>query len=250
MGTTDIRTGYRGAQRVIAVVLPFLVALGLAALGDTLTTATSVLVLVLVVVGVGAAGDRVAGVLAAVSSGLWFDFFLTEPTGQFAIKDPDDVEVVVLLVAVGVAVTEIALWGLRQQARAARRAGYLDGVLESADLAARGGVATAQARRRVADRIAEVLDVDHCRFVPDAVPPLGAAALHRDGSVQRGGVAVDVDREGMPADVETCLAAPAGGGHVRITASTRVARPTREQRRVAVLLADQLAPGASASDED
>ena len=67
MGTTDLRTGHRGAQRLVAVVLPLLVAAGLAALGDSLTTATSVLVLVLVVVGIGAAGDRVAGVLAAVS---------------------------------------------------------------------------------------------------------------------------------------------------------------------------------------
>ena len=251
MATTDIRTGYRGAQRAVGVFLPFLVAAGLAALGDRITTATSVLVLVLVVVGVGAAGDRVASVLAAVSSGLWFDFFLTEPTGQFAINDPDDVEVVVLLVAVGVAVTEIALWGLRQQARAARRAGFLDGVLESADLAAGGDVAPDQAHARVADRIAEVLEVDRCRFEPGPVPPTAAAAaLHRDGSVHRDGVAVDVTREGMPTDVETYLAAPAGDGHFRITASTRVARPTREQRRVAVLLADQLARGGCGSDEE
>ena len=171
MATTDIRTGYRGAQRAVGVFLPFLVAAGLAALGDRITTATSVLVLVLVVVGVGAAGDRVASVLAAVSSGLWFDFFLTEPTGQFAINDPDDVEVVVLLVAVGVAVTEIALWGLRQQARAARRAGFLDGVLESADLAAGGDVAPDEAHARVADRIAEVLEVDRCRFEPGRCHP-------------------------------------------------------------------------------
>ena len=222
--TSARATGVRNAPSVS--VLPFLVAAGLAALGDRITTATSVLVLVLVVVGVGAAGDRVASVLAAVSSGLWFDFFLTEPTGQFAINDPDDVEVVVLLVAVGVAVTEIALWGLRQQARAARRAGFLDGVLESADLAAGGDVAPDQAHARVADRIAEVLEVDRCRFEQGPVPPTAAAAaLHRDGSVHRDGVAVDVAREGMPTDVETYLAAPAGDGHFRITASTRVAPP-------------------------
>ena len=58
---------------------------------------------------------------------------------RFAIHDPDDLEVVVLLVIVGAAVGEIALWGLRQGERAARRRGYLDGVLETADLAAAEG---------------------------------------------------------------------------------------------------------------
>jgi hypothetical protein len=244
MATTDFRTGHRGAQRAIAVVLPFLMAAGLAALGDSLTTATSVLVLVLVVVAVGAAGDRVAGVLAAASSGLWFDFFLTEPTGQFAIKDPDDVEVVLLLVAVGVAVTEIALWGLRQQARAARRAGFLDGVLESADLAAGADVVPDEARRRVADRIASVLDLDRCRFVEGPVPPRGIALLLRDGSVERDGEPVSVEREGLPTDVEICLPVPGAGGssgHFRLIAASRVLRPGLEQRRVAVLLADQCA---------
>lgn len=244
MGTTDLRTAHRGAQRLVAVVLPLLVAAGLAALGDSLTTATSVLVLVLVVVGVGAAGDRVAGVLAAVSSGLWFDFFLTEPTGRFAINDPDDVEVVLLLVAVGVAVTEIALWGLRQQARAARRAGFLDGVIESADLAAGADVSPGDARRRVADRITAVLDLDRCRFEPGPAPSRGVALLQRDGAVEREGVLLAVERDGLPTDVEIALPVPGpegSSGHFLLTAASRVLRPGLEQRRVAVLLAGKCA---------
>jgi hypothetical protein len=38
---------------------------------------------------------------------------------HFAINDPADIETAVLLRLVGVAVTEIALWARRQQARAA-----------------------------------------------------------------------------------------------------------------------------------
>ena len=163
MATTSLRTAHRGAQRTLAVVLPFLVAAALAAARGGPTTATSVLVLVLVVVGIGATGDRLAGLLAAVSCGLWFDVFLTEPTGQLTIKDPDDVEVAVLLVVVGIAVTEIALWGLRQQARAARGAGFLDGVLESADVVAGSDVDVDDAHRRVAARIEGVLGLDRCR---------------------------------------------------------------------------------------
>ena len=79
------------------------------------------------VVAAAATGDRVAGILAAFSGGLSFDFFLTVPYRQFTIADPDDAEVTVLLVLIGLAVTEVALWGRRQQARAARRSGYLEG---------------------------------------------------------------------------------------------------------------------------
>ena len=39
-----------------------------------------------------ATGDRFAGLLAAVSGGVWFDFFLTEPYLRFTIEDRDDIE--------------------------------------------------------------------------------------------------------------------------------------------------------------
>ena len=38
---------------------------------------------------------------------------LTEPYARFTITDPNDIEATVLLVLVGLAVTEIALWGRR-----------------------------------------------------------------------------------------------------------------------------------------
>lgn len=244
MSTTDTRTGHRGAQRATAVILPFVVAGALAAVGDSLTTATSVLVLVLVVVAVGAAGDRLAGVLAPLCSGLAFDYFLTEPTGRLVIKDPDDLEVAVLLVVVGVAVTEIAHWGLRQQASAAHRAGFLDGVLDSADAAAGSGADLDAARRQVARRICTVLDLDRCAFVAGPPPRHGVALLLRDGTVERDGRRVAVEREGLPTDVEIVVGVPGPAdrsGYFRLTAASRVRRPTLEHRRVAVLLAAQCA---------
>ncbi|HYN65703.1 MAG TPA: DUF4118 domain-containing protein, partial [Ornithinibacter sp.] len=213
--------------------------------GPSITTATAALVLVLVVVAFNAVGDRAAGLLAAVSSGLWFDFFLTAPVHRFTIDDPDDIEVVVLLVVVGAAVGEIANWGLRQGEQAALRRGYLDGVLETADRAVAEGASPEELARRITDRMTGVLEVDRCRFVPDAAPPHAAPVLCRDGTVQRGGVVLAVEREGLPSDTDTCLPLSSGRGHVRITAASRVARPTREQRRVAVLLADQLSAGGS-----
>ena len=44
------------------------------------------LLLVAVVVAVAANGNRVAGYLAAGSSAIWFDFFLTRPYEHFTIS--------------------------------------------------------------------------------------------------------------------------------------------------------------------
>jgi len=97
------------------------------------------LILVLVVVAVAALGNRAAGILSAVFAGVWFDLFFTRPYQRFTITDRSDIETFVLLVGVGIAVTELAAWGRRQQALASRDAGYLAGVHAAAGVSATGG---------------------------------------------------------------------------------------------------------------
>jgi hypothetical protein len=66
--------------------------------------------------------------------------------------------------------------------------------------------------------------------------------LGRDGSVTRSGLTLDVDRSGLPIDEVILLPVQVGGrqrGYFTLTAA-RVSRPSVQQRRVAVLLADQL----------
>jgi len=60
-------------------------------------------------------------VLAAVSASVWFDFFLTRPYEQHTITRTTDIETTVLILDIGAAVTELAVWG-RQQHFAARLA--------------------------------------------------------------------------------------------------------------------------------
>lgn len=90
------------------------------------------------VVAVAASGHRPAGVLAAVSAAVWFDFFLTVPYEWVTITRRADIETTVLILAVGIAVTEIAVRGRRQHAAAARRAGHLDGISAAARAVAAG----------------------------------------------------------------------------------------------------------------
>ena len=110
----------------------------LAPLRTEIANTDAALILVLVVVAVAANGYRVAGILAALSAAVWFDFFLTAPYHTFAINKRADIETTVLLMLVGIAVTELAVWGRSQHAEAGRRAGYLAGVQAAAQAVASG----------------------------------------------------------------------------------------------------------------
>jgi K+-sensing histidine kinase KdpD len=235
---------WRPVVRSAALVAPFLAAALLATVRDSVTAATSVLVLVVCVVGAAATGDRLAGILAAISAGAWFDFFLTEPYLRFTIADADDIEATVLLVVISIAVTEIALWGNRQQQQAARRSGYLDGVVGAARVVAEGDMPTSAVVDVIARHIAEVLDADDCRYVQGPVHDARVAILDHDGVLTRNGQAVDVDRVGMPTDEYVAVLVGRGpevAGHFLLTTTSHLTYPTREQRRIAVLMADQVA---------
>lgn len=235
---------WQPAVRGGAVAAPLLTCALLSTVRDAVTAATSVLVLVVWVVAAAATGDRMAALLAAVSAGAWFDFFLTEPYLRFTIADSDDVEATVLLVLISLAVTEVALWGHRQQAQAARRSGYLDGVVDAARAVAEGDLPIGTLLDVVGQHIVDVLGADNCRYVEGPVYDVRITTLDHDGVLTRAGRPVNVERDGFPTDEYVAVLVGRGHqvlGHFLVTATSRSIYPTREQRRVAVLLADQVA---------
>jgi hypothetical protein len=80
-----LRRGKRYWLLGVAVLAPLLACLSMVPFRESFANTSAALVLVLVVVAVATAGDRLAGVLAACSAGLWFDFFLTQPYQRFAV---------------------------------------------------------------------------------------------------------------------------------------------------------------------
>jgi GAF domain-containing protein len=70
------------------------------------------------VVAVAAQGYRLAGVVAAVSGTLWFDFFLLRPWDGLSVSAEEDRWTLLLLLAIGVTVSELAARGRRQRRRA------------------------------------------------------------------------------------------------------------------------------------
>ena len=210
---------------------------------DSVTPATDVLVLVAVVVAFSTTGLRSAGLAAALSAAAGFDFFLTEPYQSFAINDANDLEAAALLLVIGGLVTETALWGQRTDAALSREMGYVDGVLATAESVSAEQLGPEEHARLVSLRICEVLDLDSCRFELGGTLDPHVPTLNHDGSITRG---VETRREqGWTAGgLARRLLPVRSGGELRgvfvLTAASHVARPNERQRRVAVLLADQI----------
>ena len=243
-------SNYRNPVLTAAVVVPLLVCALLIPFRDSFDNANAALLLVLVIVAVASFGIRLAGVVAAVSSAIWFDFFLTMPYHRLTINDRADIETTVLLVVIGAAVSEIALWGRRQQARASRQRGYLEGVLAASGVVAAGGSA-AKLIDHVNAQLVDVLGVDGSRFVKGTTSRAGDPQLNHDGSVTRGSHVLKVERDGLPTNAEIELLVQHHGsvrGRFLLTAAARITRPDLEQRLVAVALADQVGAALSTND--
>lgn len=227
----------------VAALAPLVACAVLALFRDSVANTNAALALVLVVVAVAATGQRTAGLVAALSSGAWFNFFLTEPYQRFIIDDRADIETTVLLVLVGAGVTELAVWGRRQQARASSQQGYLAGIVSAAHTVASGSAPQAALLEHITRQITGVLGIDGCRFDPDT-SHRSQPRLEPDGIVTRNGHPVDVERDGLPTNDEIELLVQHGGqvrGRLLLTAATSISRPDLQQRRVAVTLADQAA---------
>jgi K+-sensing histidine kinase KdpD len=207
------------------------------------------LILVAVVVAVAALGSRLGGAVAALSAGIWFDFFLTKPSEHLSITSRDDIETTVLLFAVGMAVTELAVRGRRQQQRAGLQQGYLAGVHAASEAMASGGSPT-RVVSQVADELARVLDLQTCHFHFGS--SLGGPRLHHDGSLTWGTTDWDIDSEGLPATADTELLVSAGGAYKGRFLMTPLpgSRPNITQRLVAVSLAEQAGAALAAYQPD
>jgi K+-sensing histidine kinase KdpD len=206
------------------------------------------LALLLVVVAVAANGYRLAGYLAALSAAVWFDFFLTRPYEQFSITRRADIETTVLLLVIGVAVTEIAVWGRRQHATASRRAGYLDGINAAAHAVA-AGESPAELINEVSGRLTELLSLRTCTFEYGKAGLGRPARLRFDGQVVTEHRTWDVPVEGLPSDTDIELLVENAGvlqGRFLMRANPD-ARPTLEQRLVAIAFAEQVGAALTGS---
>ncbi|GAA1889171.1 DUF4118 domain-containing protein [Asanoa iriomotensis] len=224
---------------VAALVVPAAASAALVPARGHLDNTDIALVMVVVIVAVATAGRRAAGYLAAVSAGVWFEFFFTRPYHRFSIDESADVVTFVLLVLVGAAVTEIAVWGRRRHTAALRQEGYLHDIALAASVGATGG-SSVELIKDVAAQLIQTLGLTGCRFQYGVAGVGNPPRLCRDGRLL-------VDRKPsnaptLPAGVEIELLVESGGRlHGRYLLSAPAGTvATPEQRRVAVTLAAQV----------
>ncbi|MYS80270.1 DUF4118 domain-containing protein [Embleya scabrispora] len=222
---------------IAAVVVPVAVAGVLAPFREHFASAN--VALCMVVVAVAANGHRLAGALAALSATIWFDFFFTKPYESFTITRSADVQMAVLLLLVGLAVSQIAARARRLQVVAITDADHLSRIRDTAE-AARSSTSPDAVVDAVRAHLITLLELRGCRFEYGTLighPP----RLEQDGSVSIGPRTRDVDRRGLPAEEIELRVYRAGHFHGRFMLDpTPGTRPSLQARLVAVTLADQV----------
>ena len=189
-------------------------------------------------VAVAVMGSGIADALAAVSAALWFDFFFTAPYQRFTISKSSDVTTAVLLLVVGLVVSQLAVRSRRMQVIAITDAGYLAQIHDTAQLA-QAGASPDAVIARACEQLVGLLQARACRFEYGSLlghPP----RLEQDGSILVSHKVWDVDRAGLP-DEEVELRAFANGRFIGrfMIQPTPGATPSLQARLTAVTLANQ-----------
>ncbi|WP_204288278.1 DUF4118 domain-containing protein [Microbispora amethystogenes] len=120
---------------LVALVAPLAITGVLVPFRDSVPNTSVALILVVIVVAVAALGNRLAGALAAIWAAVWFNFFFTRPYQRFTITRPADVQIALLLLVVGLAVSQLAARARRLQVVAITDADYLARIHDTATLA-------------------------------------------------------------------------------------------------------------------
>jgi hypothetical protein len=231
----------------VALVGPLACSAALAPFRARISNTNVALILVVVVVAVAANGHRLAGALAALSAAVWFDFLFTQPYQRFTITTRADVETTVLLLIVGVVVSQLAARARRLQVVAITDAGYLAQIHDTAEFA-RSGVSPRVVVDRVKAELTDLLQLRECRFEYGSLlghPP----RIERDGSVVWDRKRWDVDHSGLP-DEELELRTFHNGryyGRFMLRPAQGSAAPPLQARLVAVTLADQVSAAIDAA---
>jgi hypothetical protein len=227
-----------------ALAAPPAAAAALLVLRNRIDNTNVALVLVVVVVAVSTLGRRLAGLLAAASSAIWFDFFHTQPFYSFAIKSRDDVVTAGLLLAVGVIVSELAIRSRRHRATAAAHGYDISRIHSMAELVA-DGERSDFVVMAVAGELRDLLTLIDVRFerspFDTGLSETGRVlpVLDRSGEVFIGAVEWGADSMGLPTTV--VLSVDGNGrqwGRFLLTPTPGLPVPF-ERRVVAVALADQ-----------
>jgi uncharacterized protein DUF4118 len=222
-----------------ALAVPLVAAVILLPFRASWSNTNVALLLVVVVVAVAAIGNRAAGALAAVWTAIWFDYFFTVPYDRFTIRSSSDVTTFVLLLVVGLAVSQLAARARHLKVVTITDEGYLSLIHETAALA-QTATSPAAVAEHVRAQLVSLLDLQECRFEYGTLlghPP----RLEQDGTVRLGYSRWDVAQFGFPAEEVELRTFGNGQYYGRFMLKPKpAAKPSLQARLVAATLADQV----------
>lgn len=176
----------RGVKTLIGAAVGSLgavfTAAALVGVRGNIQNANVALILVLFVLLGAVTGGRGAAAISAVVAAIAFDFFHTKPYNSLKISDGNDILTTVLLLAVGLAIGEIAIRGQRIHAQHEDQQRQLGRMRRIAGLAA-GGEGADDLLLAVTAELIETLDLQNAWFER---PPFTAAlpVVARSGVIE------------------------------------------------------------------
>lgn len=224
----------------IGGLLPIAVAGAMVGLRSEVDNTNVALLLVLVVVGTAAFGGRGPAALCAVLSAVSFQFFFTQPYYSLRVDSSDDVETTVILLAIGLAVGQLAVFAQRSRRQASRGRDELTSMRRVAERVA-GGASDAELIEMTVAEVGGLMNLIGCRFEVEATGPT-LPILERSGRIESPYRRVGPDGELALPPLGARLPVVGGGRQV----GSLVLEPdpsvgvSLEARLVAVALADQL----------
>ena len=239
MKAKDAWVDRRAAGMAIGALGSLAAAAVLVGVRGEVVNANVALVLVLFVFAGAVTGGRAAGGVAALVAAMSFDFFHTKPYGTLKIASSDDLQTTILLLVVGLAAGEVAVWLQRLQDRLKVHGDEIRRMHRVAELAA-GGETPEDLELTVTAELLDAMRLRDCWFerppYVNELPTLERSGVvrtthhryTRDGfELPREGVALPVIGPGGPVGRFVLMPEPGAG-------------VSKEGRLLAVALADQL----------
>ena len=184
------------ASVLLAVAAPPAAAAVLVPFRSDITNTALALVMVAVVVVVVTPGRRLAALVAGISAGLWFDFFLTRPYESFSISRSADIQTTVLLFVVAVGVGELAARDRQHRTDSTSGTEGLSAVQSVSQLVAEGAAAKA-VTDAVRAALVPLLHLESCHFDPGR-GPVTVPFIERPGFVSYAVYRWDASGQGLP----------------------------------------------------
>ena len=236
----------RWMSTVAGVVAPLAVAVVLIPVRGNYAAPAAALTLVVVVAAVAVVGPRRAGVVASLSSALWFDLFLTHPYERLTISHGPELETTIAIFVVGILITELAARSRHHWGAANEAYHFVATIRDVAESGARGDD-THEVVERARVALVQLLDLRACRFDAE-LEALPLARIEPSGDVVHVGLIWPTGDIGLPGPECEIVARSSGRTVGRFVLTPSTGEAISHERLIAAVSVVDAAAAALATE--